>query len=106
MSLYKYFDIIYPDIKLDVSNNALFQGLELTTPVLEKAPAPWEKSQPLLPVSQVWMLAATLPPLFTKPTHHSPTSSTAGNGFCMQNYLAKIVSANIAVNHRHFLFYL
>lgn len=91
---------------MDVSNNALFQGLELTTPVLEKAPAPWEKSQPLLPVSQVWMLAATLPPLFTKPTHHSPTSSTAGNGFCMQNYLAKIVRANKAVNHRHFLFYL
>ncbi|KAG8241569.1 hypothetical protein J6590_084162 [Homalodisca vitripennis] len=65
------------------------QGLELTTPVLEKAPTPWDKTQPLLPVSQVWILAATLPPLYTKPSHLSPTSST--NGFSMQNYLAKIV---------------
>uniref|UniRef100_A0A1B6FL81 TLDc domain-containing protein n=1 Tax=Cuerna arida TaxID=1464854 RepID=A0A1B6FL81_9HEMI len=65
------------------------QGLELTTPVLEKAPTPWDKTQPLLPVSQVWILAATLPPLYTKPSHHSPTSST--NGFSMQNYLAKIL---------------
>ncbi|XP_046682755.1 uncharacterized protein LOC124369080 [Homalodisca vitripennis] len=65
------------------------QGLELTTPVLEKAPTPWDKTQPLLPVSQVWILAATLPPLYTKPSHLSPTSST--NGFSMQNYLAKIL---------------
>lgn len=45
--------------------------LELTTPVLEKAPS-FEVRQPLLPVSQVWLLATTLPPLYIEPTtHHS-----------------------------------
>ncbi|XP_054280121.1 uncharacterized protein LOC129005898 [Macrosteles quadrilineatus] len=66
------------------------QGLELTTPVLEKAPAPWDKPKPLLPVSQVWILACTLPALFTKPQHHSPAISS-NNGFCTKNYLARIL---------------
>lgn len=65
------------------------QGLELTTPVLEKAPCPWEAPQPLLPVSQVWILSTSLPPLYTRPSHLSPSGST--NGFTAQSFLAKIL---------------
>ncbi|XP_065226218.1 uncharacterized protein LOC135849645 [Planococcus citri] len=43
--------------------------LELTTPVLEKTPS-FEVRQPLLPVSQVWILATTLPQLYIQPTQH------------------------------------
>ncbi|KAK7598222.1 hypothetical protein V9T40_006457 [Parthenolecanium corni] len=50
--------------------------LELTTPVLEKAPS-FEIRQPLLPVSHVWLLATTLPQLYIQPTTHHTSPCTA-----------------------------
>ncbi|CAH0391608.1 unnamed protein product [Bemisia tabaci] len=62
--------------------------LELTTPVLEKSSPLDETPQPLLPLSQVWLLTTTLPPLYTRPTLTSPSINTS---FSAQNFLAKFL---------------
>lgn len=67
------------------------KDLELTTPVLEKAEPLSCKDQQLhsmLPLSQVWILATTLPPLYTRPTQHSPPN---GNGAPHSSYFSKFL---------------
>ncbi|XP_075219467.1 uncharacterized protein LOC142323560 [Lycorma delicatula] len=63
--------------------------LELSTPVLEKTFLSASDKQPLLPVSQVWILSTTLPSVYTRPSHISP--SVSNNGFNTQNFLSKIL---------------
>lgn len=41
-------------------------GLELATPVLEKG-APFDDSLPILTLSMAWLLAGTLPPIYSRP---------------------------------------
>lgn len=67
------------------SNFFRLQELELTTPVLEKSPS-FEIRQLLLPVSQVWLLATTLPQMYIEPTIHHGSTYTA------PTYFTKIVS--------------
>ncbi|XP_055387234.1 uncharacterized protein LOC129615866 [Condylostylus longicornis] len=57
-------------------------GVELSTPVLEKGPAfdnnvPAENS--LMPLSQAWLLAGTLPPIYSKPQAVTTGSPTGNN---------------------------
>ena len=64
------------------------QGLELTTPVLDKSftfttSSSGDNSSVSLPLSQVWLLATSLPPLFTKPQQLTP--STSSNGITSQS---------------------
>lgn len=65
------------------------QGLELTTPILDKVSLDWEVPEVLLPLSQLWILSTSLPVLYTKPSQLSPASST--NGFTTKNFLTKLV---------------
>ncbi|EEB12701.1 conserved hypothetical protein [Pediculus humanus corporis] len=63
-------------------------GLELTTPVLDKSftfttSSSGDNSSVSLPLSQVWLLATSLPPLFTKPQQLTP--STSSNGITSQS---------------------
>lgn len=67
------------------------KDLELTTPVLEKSEPLTCADQQLhsmLPLSQVWILATTLPPLYTRPTQHSPPN---GNGAPHSSYFSKFL---------------
>lgn len=69
----------------------------MTTPVLEKSfsftsSSPGGNANIYLPLSQVWLLATSLPPLYTKPQHLSP--STSSNGLTLQTshlFLVKMV---------------
>ncbi|XP_039297688.1 uncharacterized protein LOC111064287 [Nilaparvata lugens] len=69
--------------------------LELSTPVLEKDCSHfWESSaHPLLPVSQVWILASTLPTLFTKPSHELNQTHSASL-LQATNHIAKFLDLN------------
>lgn len=67
----------------------LLQDLELTTPVLEKENEFKAEKNPLLPLSQVWILSTTLPALYTQPILHSKPTP---NCFNTQNFLSKFVS--------------
>uniref|UniRef100_A0A1B6DBB8 TLDc domain-containing protein n=1 Tax=Clastoptera arizonana TaxID=38151 RepID=A0A1B6DBB8_9HEMI len=65
------------------------QGLELTTPILDKISPDWEVPDAILPLSQVWILSTSLPSLYTKPSQQSPSSST--NGFTSKTFIAKLL---------------
>lgn len=53
-------------------------GLELATPVLETPPAGMpSQSAPLLPVSQAWLLAGSLSPIYSRP-HNASSPSSSG----------------------------
>lgn len=67
-------------------------GLELATPVLEKGnPFLSDKIPPLLPISQAWLLAGTLAPLYSTPQKmQSPSGS--GNNLASQVFMAKLLS--------------
>lgn len=69
------------------------QGMELSTPVLEKNIDVDSKGPYLLPVSQVWLLATSLPPLYTMPSQHPNGSSSPTQPNCMsaQSLIAKMV---------------
>ncbi|KAK6636400.1 hypothetical protein RUM43_010061 [Polyplax serrata] len=59
------------------------KGLELTTPVLEKSfsyvsSSSGDSTSVSLPLSQVWLLATSLPALYTKPQQLSPCSASNG----------------------------
>lgn len=71
----------------------LEQGLELSTPVLEKNVNPDTRGPYLLPVSQVWLLATSLPALFTMPSQHPNGSSSPTQPNCLsaQSLIAKMV---------------
>lgn len=62
--------------------------LELTTPVLEKENEFKAEKNPLLPLSQVWILSTTLPALYTQPILHSKPTP---NCFNTQNFLSKFL---------------
>lgn len=70
-------------------NDTIAQDLELSTPVLEKNFLTSCDKQPLLPVSQVWILSTTLPSTYTRPSHISPSASN--NGLTAQNFISKIL---------------
>lgn len=74
--------------KIVINFNSL-QDLELTTPVLEKETVFKAEKNPLLPLSQVWILSTTLPALYTQPILHSKPTP---NCFNTQNFLSKFVS--------------
>lgn len=61
----------------------------MTTPVLEKENEFKAEKNPLLPLSQVWILSTTLPALYTQPILHSKPTP---NCFTTQNFLSKFVS--------------
>lgn len=61
----------------------------MTTPVLEKENVFKAEKNPLLPLSQVWILSTTLPALYTQPILHSKPTP---NCFNTQNFLSKFVS--------------
>lgn len=52
-------------------------SLELATPVLDNMNPFDEKHPPLMPVSQAWLLASVLPPLYTKPQSHAASPATS-----------------------------
>lgn len=55
-------------------------GLELATPVLETPPSGVPCSgAPLLPVSQAWLLAGSLPPIYSLPHSSANNSGNSGN---------------------------
>ncbi|KAL1130002.1 hypothetical protein AAG570_012945 [Ranatra chinensis] len=63
-------------------------GIELSTPVLDQVCENCESasSKPLLPVSQVWLLATSLPQLYTKPSQRSSplcTNMTVTTKLCV-----------------------
>jgi hypothetical protein len=62
--------------------------LELTTPVLEQENLFTTEKNPLLPLSQVWILSTTLPALYTQPILHSKPTP---NCFNTQNFLSKFL---------------
>uniref|UniRef100_A0A8D8SCC1 TLDc domain-containing protein n=1 Tax=Cacopsylla melanoneura TaxID=428564 RepID=A0A8D8SCC1_9HEMI len=73
------------------------KDLELTTPVLEQGEPSFSslsgggggcQLHSMLPLSQVWILATTLPPLYTRPTQHSPPN---GNGAPHSSYFSKFL---------------
>jgi TLD len=68
-------------------------GLELATPVLEKA-SPFPS---LLPVSLAWLLAGALPPMYSRPVKQSPVAQTghASDGttvLASQAFMSKLLS--------------
>ncbi|XP_034237188.1 uncharacterized protein LOC117642768 isoform X2 [Thrips palmi] len=70
-------------------------GMELSTPVLEKNVDVDSKGPYLLPVSQVWLLATSLPPLYTMPSQHPNGSSSPTQPNCMsaQSLIAKMLGS-------------
>ncbi|KAK3927388.1 Restriction of telomere capping protein 5 [Frankliniella fusca] len=70
-------------------------GMELSTPVLEKNFDIDTKGPYLLPVSQVWLLATSLPAIYTMPSQHPNGSSspTQHNGSCAQSLIAKMLGS-------------
>ncbi|XP_026278855.1 uncharacterized protein LOC113206822 isoform X1 [Frankliniella occidentalis] len=71
------------------------EGMELSTPVLEKNFDIDTKGPYLLPVSQVWLLATSLPAIFTMPSQHPNGSSspTQHNGSSAQSLIAKMLGS-------------
>ncbi|KAL3270881.1 hypothetical protein HHI36_021396 [Cryptolaemus montrouzieri] len=72
-----------------------FVGLELATPVLDKAPpfAPGKNPHPhVLTMSMSWLLASALPPLYSQPRKaNSPSGSS--NGLTSMAFLANMLSS-------------
>lgn len=67
-------------------------GLELSTPVLDREPNFSASDVALLSLSQVWLLAVSLPQLYIQPSpHHSPVNSS--NGLTSQNVIAKLMGS-------------
>nr|CAD7602073.1 unnamed protein product [Timema genevievae] len=65
------------------------KGLDLSTPVLEREPSFENDDNVMLPLSEVWLLATSLPLLFTKPSeHHSPDNLAAG--LTSHNFVTKL----------------
>lgn len=66
-------------------------SLELATPVLDNANPFDERHPPLMPVSQAWLLAGALPPLYAKP---QPVQSPASSGVNLAStaFMAKLLS--------------
>ncbi|KAK9874318.1 hypothetical protein WA026_002669 [Henosepilachna vigintioctopunctata] len=73
----------------------LAAGLELATPVLDKAAPFVQGKNPhphLLTMSLSWLLASALPPLYSQPQKASSPESTS-NGLTSMNFLAKMLSS-------------
>ncbi|CAG2060747.1 unnamed protein product, partial [Timema podura] len=67
-------------------------GLDLSTPVLEREPSFENDDNVMLPLSEVWLLATSLPLLFTKPSeHHSPDNLAAG--LTSHNFVTKLLGS-------------
>ncbi|KPI98968.1 PREDICTED: uncharacterized protein LOC106118012 isoform X1 [Papilio xuthus] len=79
------------DIEAHVESNGSGAGLELATPVLERGA--WHAgSGALLPVSAAWLLAATAPPVYSRPAKPPPAQHTGG-GSAAALWLARLVCA-------------
>ncbi|KAK7871707.1 hypothetical protein R5R35_013996 [Gryllus longicercus] len=65
-------------------------GLEASTPVLDEEPD-FSSDDILLPLSEVWLLAVSLPELYTRPSS-SPTRATP-NGLSPQSVIAKMMGS-------------
>ncbi|KPJ13418.1 hypothetical protein RR48_03919 [Papilio machaon] len=79
------------DIEAHVESNGSGAGLELATPVLERGA--WHAgSGALLPVSAAWLLAATAPPLYSRPAK-PPPAQHSGGGSAAALWLARLVCA-------------
>lgn len=78
---------IQPETGADGNN----LSLELATPILDNANPFDAQHPPLMPVSQAWLLAGTLPILYAKPQPvQSPANS--GNNLASTAFMAKMLS--------------
>ncbi|XP_077299419.1 uncharacterized protein LOC143920410 [Arctopsyche grandis] len=77
------------NVNVDSNDSA---GLELATPVLENPPTglPSQHSAPLLPVSQAWLLAGSLAPLYSRP-HNASSPSSSGVNLASMQFLSRLV---------------
>lgn len=74
----------------DESNGTL--TLELATPVLDNANPFDEEHPPLMPVSQAWLLASSLPDLYAKPQPVQNPSSSTNGGLASTAFMAKMLA--------------
>lgn len=67
----------YRSIKMNQEDKST-NGMELATPILEKG-APFANTFPMLTVSMAWLLAGTLPPLYSRPLTAPNAEKTASD---------------------------
>lgn len=98
-------------VQLNLQSVPDFQGLELSTPVLEKnlsfTTNSSGDSSVSIPLSQVWLLATSLPALYTRPQQLSPSGTS--NGSATQSthlILVKMVSFDLSRSLEKFLYFL
>ncbi|KAL0818639.1 hypothetical protein ABMA28_009064 [Loxostege sticticalis] len=78
------------DIEAAIESNSFGAGLDLATPVLERA-SPMQQSSASLPLSVAWLLAAAAPPLYSRPVQ--PPQAHAGGTLASAAWLARLVCA-------------
>lgn len=71
-------------------------GIELATPILENN-NPLDSTQMVLPLSLAWLLAAALPPMYSKPQaadspQHVSAMAAGASGNSSQNFLLKAIT--------------